>query len=340
MAGRQRIPVPERLIWPLVALILLFAVNLLKPTESGWQFAADFFQFQTRDGHLYGSLIDILNRGAPIILAGLGMTLVIATGGVDLSVGATFAIAGSVAALLLMHGYSMPVAVTAALGICALAGAWNGLLVAHFGVQPIVATLVLMVAGRGVAQLMTEGQIPTLEGIAPSFVYIGSGYLFGLPFSLTIVLVVGVLLGLLTRATALGLFIESVGDNASASRYAGLPTRGVTLLTYVVSALCAGIGGLIYAANIKAADANNAGLYLELDAILAAVIGGTSLTGGRFSLVGALLGGLVIQTLNTTIPRLNVPVEYNLIIKAAVVLVLCLLQAERLRGLLRRRARA
>ncbi len=326
------------LAWPILALVLLLALNLLHFEVGGAVgFSTEFFRLQVRDGHLYGSLIDILNRGAPILLTGLGMTLVIATGGVDLSVGAIVAIAGSVAAVCLGSGWSMGLAIVAALAVCAAAGAWNGLLVAFGGVQPIVATLVLMVAGRGVAQLLTGGQIPTFERIAPAFSYIGGGWLLGLPFSLTLVAAVFAAIALLTRGTALGLFIEAVGANESASRYAGVSARRVKLFVYAFSGLCAGLAGLVYASNIQAADANNAGMYLELDAILAAVIGGTSLTGGRFSLLGAIGGALVIQTLNVTILRLPIPVDYNLIIKAVVVLAVCLLQSGRARGLLLRR---
>jgi galactofuranose transport system permease protein len=326
-----------RLIWPLLALALLLAFNLLKFSDGHVRCALDFFELQLRDGHLHGSLIDILNRGAPILLTGMGLTLVIATGGVDLSVGAIVAIAGAVAAVLLIGGQGSATAIVAALGICVLAGAWNGVLVAVWGVQPIVATLVLMVAGRGIAQLLTAGQIPTLERVAPNFAFIGCGYLLGLPFSVSLVGGVALILALLTRRTALGLFIESVGSSESASRYAGVSARSVKLFVYAVSGLCAGIAGLISASNIQAADANNAGMYLELDAILAAVIGGTSLSGGRFSLLGALVGGLVIQTLNVTILRLNVPVDYNQVVKAIVVLGVCLLQSERVRALLWRR---
>lgn len=320
-----------RLVWPALALLLLLAFNLVLSPE--------FFHIDIKEGHLYGSLIDVLNRAAPVLLASLGMTLVIATAGVDLSVGAVMAIAGSVAALLITEaGAGVALVVGATLGVCLLAGAWNGLLVSLFRVQPIVATLVLMVAGRGIAQLLTAGQIITFEHAAFSF--IGGGHLFGLPFTVTIVVSMFALTALLVRLTALGLFIESVGNNETASRYAGVNVRLVKLMVYAFSGLCAGVAGVIVAADIKAADANNAGLYLELDAILATVIGGTALTGGRFSLLGTVLGALIIQALTTTILARGVPVEFTLVVKALVVLAVCLLQSEALRGmLLRRRVR-
>ena len=328
------------LIWPALALLLLLTLNLLKLDHGRVALSLDFFRFTIVDGHLYGSLIDVLNRAAPALLTALGMTLVIATGGVDLSVGAVIAIAGALAAVLLTHtNAGVAVIVVAALGVSLLAGLWNGVLVAALGVQPIVATLILMVAGRGVAQLLTDGQIITFE--RPAFGFIGGGYLLGLPFTVTIAAAMFLLTAVLTRLTALGLFIEAAGSNETASRYAGVQVGLVKLLAYGGCGLCAGVAGLIIASDIQAADANNAGLYFELDAILAVVIGGTALTGGRFSLVGTILGALLIQTLTTTILTRGVPVEYTLVVKALVVLVVCLLQSAALREmLLRGRRRA
>jgi simple sugar transport system permease protein len=299
-----------------------------------------FLRIGIQDGRLVGIPIDILNRASPVMLLSIGMTLVLATGGVDLSVGAVMAIAGSVAAILLQTTH-LPFAavVAAALLATLLAGLWNGLLVAFLDLQPIVATLILMVAGRGIAQLLTAGQIPTVEN--PCFTFIGNGPLLALPFTLTLVLVTFLATALLTRRTSLGLFIESVGNNATASRYAGVNSRLVKLLVYVFSGLCAGLAGLIVASNIKAADANNAGLYLELDAILAVVIGGTSLNGGRFSLLGSLIGALIIQSVTTTIlVSSRIPPEANLVVKSIVVLAVCLLQSDTFRQRLHLRFRS
>lgn len=312
----------SKLLWPLLALAVLLIFNFF--------FSPGFFDIVVRDGRLYGSLIDILDRAAPVMLLSLGMTLVIATGGVDLSVGAIMAIAGTVAAWLLAdQGSGAFVAILVPVLACAVAGAWNGALVAWAGVQPIVATLILMVAGRGVAQLLSQGQIITFDD--PTVAFIGGGAFAGLPFSITIVLVVLALTALLTRRTAIGLFIEAVGNNLVASRYAGVNVRMVTFIVYVFSGVCSAVAGLIVAADIRAADANNAGLYLELDAILAVVIGGTALTGGRFYLIGSLVGALIIQTLTTTILTLGIPVEWTLVVKATVVLVVCLLQSDEFR---------
>ena len=316
-----------RLVWPLLALALLLLYNLV--------FTPNFFRITIQDGHLYGTLTDIIDRAAPVTLLALGMTLVIATGGVDLSVGAIMAIAGTYAAWFIAEqNYGFATVLLLTLAISLLAGAWNGLLVSFVGIQPIVATLILMVAGRGIAQLRSDGQIITFE--SPGLNYIAGGYLFGLPFTLTLVLLTFAATSLLTRGTAMGLFIEATGNNPSASHHAGLNVRAVKFFVYVFSGFCAGLAGLVAASDIKAADANNAGLYLELDAILAVVIGGTALAGGRFSLIGSIVGAFIIQTLTTTIFTTRffgheIPTNATLIIKALVVLVVCLLQSEELR---------
>jgi simple sugar transport system permease protein len=324
-----------KLIWPVIALLALLLMNAF--------FNRAFFSFAIVDGHLSGTLVNVLERAAPIILCALGMTLVIGTGGVDLSVGAIMAMAGAMAAYLVsQQGLHPSLALAAALVVSLFAGAWNGLLVSLFRVQPIVATLILMVAGRGIAQLITDGQIITVSD--PTMLYIGGGYLMGLPIAVSVAAIAYVLTVVLTRHTALGLFIESIGDNETASRYAGLNVRLIKLLVYMFCGLCAGVAGVLYMADNTGADANNAGLYMELDAILSVVIGGTALTGGRFYLVGSIIGGLIIQTLTTTILMIklfgqSIQPDYNLVVKAIVVLAVCLLQSETFRGMVFSRRR-
>ena len=231
----------QRLFWPGCTLVLLLAVNAT--------FNAGFWQLQWRDGHLYGSLIDILNRAAPLALVALGMTLVIATRGIDISVGAVVAISAATAALLIggdlvvkggvqtyVSHTPMGLAIVAALVAAALCGLWNGLLVAKVGMQPIIATLILMVAGRGVAQLITNGQIITVY-YAPYF-FIGNGFLLGLPFAVFIAAAVWLVLHLLMTRTALGLFIQAIGINPAAARLAGLPERLITVCVYVFCGFC------------------------------------------------------------------------------------------------------
>lgn len=305
-------------LWPLVALGLIWLVIFLV--------SPGFFAFSVQDGRILGGVVDIMNRGAPVALIAIGMSLVIATGGIDLSVGAVMAIAGAVAANLLV-GSELPVLVIMGAGLCAglVAGLMNGALVAGMGIQPIVATLILLVAGRGVAQLLNDGQIITFQSEA--FAFIGVGALLGLPMPVWFVFLVLIAMLGLTRATALGLFIEAVGANASASRYAGISVRSIKLAVYAIAGACAALAGLIATADIQGADANNVGLWIELDAILAVVIGGTSLMGGRYSLVLAVIGALIIQSLNTAIILSGIPPKFNLVIKAVVIIGVLLLQS-------------
>jgi ribose/xylose/arabinose/galactoside ABC-type transport system permease subunit len=288
-----------------------------------------FFDLRLQDGRLFGSLIDVLNRGTPVALLSLGMVLVIATRGIDLSVGAVMAISGAIAASL-ADNHSLVVVLAAALGTGLICGLWNGFLVAVLGMQPIVATLILMVAGRGIAQLITEGRIVTFS--SPDLVWLGNGSILGVPVPVAIALGMLILTGAVVRGSALGLLIEATGGNARASELAGVGTRAMILAVYVWCGVCAALAGVIAAADIMGADANNAGLWLELDAILAVVIGGTSLFGGRFSLVLAVLGALIIQTMNTGILLSGYPPEFNLLVKAVVVLAVLLLQSPKLSG--------
>jgi simple sugar transport system permease protein len=302
----------------------------------------EFLAVRLQDGHLYGSLVDILKNGAPTLLIALGMTLVIATRGIDLSVGAVAAIAAAVACTTIV-GSSDPTGAGAAvrgvllaLALCVVLGLWNGLLVSALGIQPIIATLVLMTAGRGIAMLVTDGQIITVRN--DPFGEIGAGFLV-LPIAILVALAVLVGVALVTRRTALGLLIESVGINPEASRLAGIRSRTIIWTVYVFAALCAGVAGLMISSNVSAADANSAGLWIEMDAILAVVIGGTSLAGGRYSLAGTLVGALIIQTLTTTVYSMGIAPEVTLVFKAVVVLAVCLLQAPRIRERFRRSRR-
>lgn len=304
--------------WPLLGLIALLTYDFL--------FVDGFFRLEVRDGHLYGTLVDILNQGSKTMLLALGMTVVIATGGVDLSVGSLMAIAGAVAAVLATQTGLPPLAIIpAALAVTLACGVFNGVLVSLAGIQPIVATLILMVAGRGIAMLITDGQIITFE--TPGLVYLGNGHFLGLPFTLTLVLLTLAATAMVMRRTAAGLFVEAVGDNETAARFSGLPTRRVKLAAYGFSGLCAGLAGLIAASNIKAADSSRVGEMMELDAIFAVVVGGTALTGGRFSLVGSLIGALLIQTLTTTMITQGVPPAIAPVPKAVVIVGVCLLQS-------------
>ncbi|KEQ05101.1 ABC transporter permease [Pseudorhizobium pelagicum] len=307
----------RRIAPQLAALIVIVTlVSLISP---------GFLSVTYQNGRLYGSLIDVLVRGAPVALLAIGMTLVIATRGIDLSIGAVIAICGAVAATLVTSGYPLPVVIFASLCVGLACGLWNGLLVAVLDIQPIIATLILMVAGRGIAQLITEGVILTFNN--ESFAALGSGSIGGIPVSILIWVTAALLVGLLVRRTALGFLIEATGINRRAAMLAGIRARFLLFFVYAVSGIMAAVAGLIVTADIRGADANNAGLWLELDAILAVVIGGTSLNGGRFSILASLIGAMIIQTINTGILVSGFPPEFNLIIKAGIIILVLTLQS-------------
>jgi ribose/xylose/arabinose/galactoside ABC-type transport system permease subunit len=331
----------SQLFWPLLALLLIMLFNLL--------FTPGFYDLEVKEGHLSGFMIDILNRGSILMLLGIGMTMVIATGGVDLSVGAVVAISAATATVLINPALATElisseeliqditrtplwICILAALAVSTLCGLWNGFLVSRARIQPMVATLVLMVAGRGIAQLITNGQIITVY-YSPYF-FIGNGYLLGLPFALFIVAIVLLLSWLLARRTAFGLFVESVGINARSSFFSGISEKNIKLLVYTICGFCAGIAGLIYSSNVKSADANNAGLNLELDAILAVVIGGTLMSGGRFSLLASVIGALVIQSVTTTMYANGIPAMAASAIKGLFVIIIVLLYSEQTKKVL------
>jgi simple sugar transport system permease protein len=313
-------------IWPLAGLLVLVVINaILRP---------EFLHITILDGRLFGVPVDILNQGARALVLALGMTLVIATGGVDLSVGSVMAVAGAVAAILLSNGVdSLTLVLAAALAAGVLAGLINGLLVAFAGVQPIVATLILMVAGRGVAQLVTGGEVIILKH--QGFEFLGNGYLLALPFSAVLASVLFLVAHFALRRTAAGLFVEAVGDNPIASRFAGIATARVKCLVYVFSGFCAALAGVMAAANVQAADSYRVGENMELDAIFAVVVGGTALTGGRFLLLGSFIGALLLQTLTQTMYYAGVPPAVAPVPKALLILAVCLLQSDRTRGWLR-----
>ena len=336
-ASKLRVPAAiGRLFWPLLALALLLLFNVV--------FTPGYLQIEVVNGRLSGYLIDIFRDGSAVMLVALGMTLVIATGGVDLSVGAIMAIAAVVSASMVtpewlesalgpgavsmlggQTGLWIGIVITASLVAGLIAGVFNGTLVSVFGVQPIIATLILMVAGRGVAQLICGGQIFTYQ--QPGLEYLGKGTLLGLPFSLWLVAFAALAMVLLTRMTSLGLMIESVGDNARASRFTGLRSRSIQFVVYVVSGGCAALAGLIESSNVSSANANKIGLWFELDAIFAVVVGGAALTGGRYFIAGSLLGAVLIQTLTNTMYAQQVRPEIALIPKALVIIAVCLLQS-------------
>jgi len=276
------------------------------------------------------------------------MTLVIATGGVDLSVGATMAIAASMAGILMNPSalknevffvtdpnYTFQplwVVIVASLIVSILCGMWNGALVAYMRIQPMVATLILMISGRGIAQLITNGL--RVQITYRPYAFIGQGWII-LPFSLYIVAILLIITWVMTRKTAIGMFIESVGINFRSSFYSGINEKRIKFLVYTFCGFCAGIAGLVASSNVRTSDANNIGLTTELDAILAVVIGGTSMAGGRFSLLASMIGALVMQAITQSMYAIGVPAFALQAIKAVVVILVILLYSEQVRGFVR-----
>lgn len=317
-----------RLFLPIVCLIAVLLLNVIK--------TPDFFNVSIQNGVLYGYIIDVINRASELVILAVGMTLVTAaSGGQDISVGAIMAVAAAVCCQVLSGGevsvteYASPLilAVVAAILASALCGAFNGFLVAKLNIQPMVATLILYTAGRGIAQLITNGQITYIR--VDSYKMAG-GYIGKCPIPTPVffAVIAVVLVAVILKKTALGLYIESVGINGKAARLVGLNSTMIKFLTYVICGVLAGIAGIVSSSRIYSADANNIGLNLEMDAILAVALGGNFLGGGKFSLVGSVIGAYTIQALTTTLYAMNVKADQLPVYKAIVVIIIVTLQSE------------
>ena len=317
-----------RLFLPIVCLVAVLLLNVIK--------TPDFFNVSIQNGVLYGYIIDVINRASELVILAVGMTLVTAaSGGQDISVGAIMAVAAAVCCQVLSGGevsvteYANPLilAVVAALLASALCGAFNGFLVAKLNIQPMVATLILYTAGRGIAQLITNGQITYIR--VDSYKMAG-GYIGKCPIPTPVffAVIAVILVAVILKKTALGLYIESVGINGKAARLVGLNSTMIKFLTYVICGVLAGIAGIVASSRIYSADANNIGLNLEMDAILAVALGGNFLGGGKFSLVGSVIGAYTIQALTTTLYAMNVKADQLPVYKAIVVIIIVTLQSE------------
>ena len=269
------------------------------------------------------------------MLLATGMTFVLATGGTDISVGSVMAISGAIACSIVANGGNVAVAVLVAILAGVVAGAWNGMLVAKVKIQPIVATMILMVAGRGIAQLITNGKIITIN--SDSYYFINGGYILGLPFPIFIVAFVVLIAMLFTKKTAFGLFFGVHGHQPGVQPLCRHQRGPHQWLVYTFCGVMAAVAGLIESAGIKGADCNNAGLLIEMDAILAVAIGGTSLNGGRFSIPASLVGALIIQSITTSIYAMGVAPEVTLVVKSLIVVFICLFQSKAFKDMLKRR---
>ncbi|MBF4461201.1 MULTISPECIES: ABC transporter permease [unclassified Rathayibacter] len=324
--------------WGVVAIVLLLLVNVAK--DPGYLSVT----VSPNTGYLVGNLIDIARAAAPILMIAVGMCLVVATGGIDLSVGSIMVVAGAVS-MEFLNSAGAPDSLGAAAGafgiamlISAVLGAINGILVSVVGLQPFISTLVVMLAGRGLAKVITGGQ--NTAATNEPFRWIANGYVFGLPVVFLIAIAIVVLVGILVRRSALGLMIEAIGMDPKAARLAGINRRGLLMTAYIASGLLAGVAGVFATASVMTVDVSRTGYQLELDAILAVVIGGTSLAGGKFNITGAAVGAILIATLDKTVVFLGVSSSATPAFKAIVIVALCLLQSERVRSAFKSRREA
>ena len=311
MSGTLKNITSKRLFLPIFCLALVLLINVIT--------TPDFFQISVRDGVLYGYIIDIINRASELVILAIGMTLVVsASAGTDISVGAIMAVSAAVCCNLLTGG--------AALLVGILIGCFNGFLVAKLNIQPMVATLIMFTAGRGIAQLITDGQITYVR--VDSYKLLGASFPgFPVPTPFIVAVIMVAVTALILKKTALGMYIQSVGINKRASRLIGIKAVFIIFLTYAYCGLCAGLSGLIASSRIYSADANNIGLNMELDAILAVAIGGNSLGGGKFSLAGSVIGAYTIQALTTTLYAMHVSSDQVPVYKAVVVVIIVALQS-------------
>jgi galactofuranose transport system permease protein len=292
----------------LTALIVLLAFNFaVTPHFASWQ-----------------TLNVNLTQVATIVIVSVGMTLVIATGGIDLSVGSLMAISGALAPLIFLSsfGRSYPalgnaLAFVIPMAVVGLFGAFNGWFITRFQVQPIIGTLVMFIAGRGIGQVMTNGNLQPFHN--PTFQFIGLGRILGVPFQVIVMLALVAAAAWTLRHTLFGRQILSVGGNERAARLSGVPVARVKRRVYAISGLCAGIAGLVVISINSSSDANQVGLGMELDAIAAVAVGGTPFTGGQATVVGTLIGALLIQLVRYTLLANGVADAAALVVKGAII---------------------
>lgn len=302
----------------LIALAALLLVNVLV--------TPNFLQMQT--------LFVNISQVATIAIVAIGMTLVIATGGIDLSVGAVMALAGAIAPLVFTSAFGMAnptlgllAAIVLPLLVAMACGLFNGLMISVLRVQPIIATLILFISGRGIAQVLTNGNLQTFSN--PAFSYLGTGRVLGLPFQGWLALVIAALAFWMVTRTIHGRHLLALGGNERAAELSGVPVRRVKIGVYVICALLSGIAGMIVVAINSASDAARNGNLMELDAIAAAVVGGALLQGGRAPVFGALIGAVIIQLVKYTLLANGIEDEVALIAKAAIIVAAVALQQGR-----------
>lgn len=268
-----------------------------------------------------------LIQAAPVIIVALGMSLVIGTKGIDLSVGSVMALSAAIMPLYIGYGTLPAILIGVAAGL--VTGFVAGTLVSRLGLQPIVATLAIFVGGRGLANVI-GGQIKNLTD--PGLVTLGSGSVVGIPYTVLIAALVFVVVWFVVRRTTFGRGVEAIGGNPRAAELAGLRLKRILLIVYVVCGVLAALAGVLAAARSQASDPRTLGLLMELNAIAAVVIGGTPLTGGKVRVVGTVAGALLMQVLVSTLVAHDVPDSVAQMIQAAVIVVAVYVQLGRKRA--------
>lgn len=319
----------NQLFWAGLVLLALIVVVLLNNQSATIGFS---------NGRLTGPIIDLFIFVPPILMISLGMTLVIATSGIDLSVGSVMAVSGAVAMQFLVNSSNAD-SVAATLGAVGLAllvglacGMFSGFLVSVVKLQPFITTLIMMLAGRGLANMITGGK--NAAGDSDAFNWISQGRVLGFPVGFLLALAVLLLVTLIVRRTALGMSIEAVGINPRAAEMTGIRSGRILFMVYAISGLLAAVAGIFAVAYIGTVEVSSSGTGsgMEMDAILAVVIGGTSLAGGKFNIGGTVLGAFIITALNQVVIYLGIPSAAVPAFKAIVIIFICMLQADRVHG--------
>jgi len=275
------------------------------------------------------NLVNIVRQVSVIAILGIGLTVVIITGGIDLSVGSVLALAAVIATSLaqlpeatrvMYPGLDLPVilAVAAGLGVGAICGAINGSLVAYFRLAPFIATLGMLTAARGLANIYSGGR--PVSRLEPDYNWFGQGAVLGIPTPIVILIVVAVGTQYFLTRRKTGRYVYAIGSNEEAVKLAGIDVRRVKLLIYTFSGVLAGLGGVIISGRIGSGNPT-LGEGIELDAIAAAVIGGASLSGGVGTVWGAVVGAMIIGSMNTGLDLLNVSPFWQQVVKGVIIVV-------------------
>lgn len=273
------------------------------------------------------TFINLGTQSFSVILVSIGMALVIGVGGIDISAGSTMAVTAVVCCLLIGRGNSIGLAVAAAFMTAAVIGLFNGFLITKFKIQPIIVTLIFYIAGRGIAQVLNNGQ--TISFYDNGFTDLGLFRIADIPIQVYIALAAAVLFLFITHKTSFGFQIQAAGDNVRTARLSGIHTQKITIAAYVIMALLCCLGAIVDSSRIGSADPNSLGDSIEIDAIAAVAIGGTSLNGGKIYMIGAVLGAVLMQLITVTINMNNIEHAYSLVVKAAVIIAAVYLQRDK-----------